>query len=61
MAGSPEKTSIRDVADLDELLSQPSEAAINAAQMVTWIADWVGRGGETWAKPTHFEERAGRF
>ncbi len=52
----------------DALLSNAQKAyqlfgrpRINAAQMVTWIADWVGRGGETWAKPTHFEERAGRF
>jgi hypothetical protein len=29
--------------------------------MITWIADWVARGGETLAKPTHFEERSGRF
>jgi dTDP-4-dehydrorhamnose reductase len=41
-----------------QLFGQPR---INAAQMMTWIADWVGRGRETWAKPTHFEERAGRF
>lgn len=30
-------------------------------QMTAWIADWIERGGETLAKPTHFEERAGRF
>ena len=34
---------------------------VDAGQMITWIADWVSRGGETLAKPTHFEERAGRF
>jgi nucleoside-diphosphate-sugar epimerase len=33
----------------------------NAEQMMAWIADWVRRGGTTLAKPTHFEERAGRF
>ena len=31
------------------------------AQMLDWIADWTIRGGETLAKPTHFEDRAGRF
>jgi len=31
------------------------------AQMLDWIADWTMRGGETLAKPTHFEDRAGRF
>jgi dTDP-4-dehydrorhamnose reductase len=34
---------------------------VSAEQMMTWIADWVSRDGETLAKPTHFEERAGRF
>jgi dTDP-4-dehydrorhamnose reductase len=34
---------------------------VNVEQMMIWIADWVRRGGTTLAKPTHFEERAGRF
>jgi nucleoside-diphosphate-sugar epimerase len=34
---------------------------VAATQLIAWIADWVRRGGETLAKPTHFEERAGRF
>jgi len=34
---------------------------VSAEQMMIWIADWVSRGGETLAKPTHFEERAGKF
>jgi len=34
---------------------------LRADQMISWIADWVSRGGETLEKPTHFEERAGRF
>jgi hypothetical protein len=29
--------------------------------MVSWIADWTRRGGATLGKPTHFEERTGRF
>jgi hypothetical protein len=37
------------------------EPGVSEAQMVDWIADWVGRGGETLAKPTHFENREGRF
>jgi hypothetical protein len=31
------------------------------AQMVQWIADWIGRGGETLGKLTHFEVRDGKF
>jgi nucleoside-diphosphate-sugar epimerase len=34
---------------------------VSAQQMIDWIADWVSSGGGTLAKPTHFEERAGRF
>jgi nucleoside-diphosphate-sugar epimerase len=52
----------------DALLSNASKAEalfgrprVRAEQMIAWIADWVARGGETLAKPTHFEERSGRF
>lgn len=41
-----------------ELFGKP---LVSYEQMKTWIADWVERGGETLAKPTHFENRAGRF
>lgn len=34
---------------------------VDANQLMTWIADWISRGGEVLAKPTHFENRAGRF
>jgi hypothetical protein len=34
---------------------------VDADQMIAWIADWVARGGTTLAKPTHFQERSGRF
>jgi nucleoside-diphosphate-sugar epimerase len=30
-------------------------------QMLSWIADWVSRSGETLDKPTHFENRTGDF
>ena len=41
-----------------ELFGHP---LVDAEQMIAWIADWVSRGGATLTKPTHFEERAGRF
>jgi nucleoside-diphosphate-sugar epimerase len=34
---------------------------VTAAQMMAWIAGWLAGRGETLGKPTHFEERAGRF
>jgi nucleoside-diphosphate-sugar epimerase len=34
---------------------------VSVDQMIAWIADWTRRGGVTLGKPTHFEERTGRF
>lgn len=34
---------------------------VSVDQLLTWIADWVGRGGRSLGKPTHFESRDGRF
>jgi nucleoside-diphosphate-sugar epimerase len=34
---------------------------VSAGQVIEWVADWVRRGGETWARPTHFEVRDGKF
>ncbi len=52
----------------DALLSNAQKAfglfgkpRIPYEQMIAWISDWVSRGGETFAKPTHFENRAGKF
>jgi nucleoside-diphosphate-sugar epimerase len=41
-----------------ELFGQPR---VGASQLLNWIADWVARGQSTSTKPTHFENRAGRF
>lgn len=41
-----------------ELFGKPQSGI---AQMVSWIADWVERRGETLDKPTHFENRTGDF
>ncbi len=30
-------------------------------QMIEWVAQWVEQGGSTLGKPTHFEERDGKF
>jgi nucleoside-diphosphate-sugar epimerase len=34
---------------------------VSVEQMIHWIAEWVGRGGVTLGKPTHFETRDGKF
>jgi nucleoside-diphosphate-sugar epimerase len=41
-----------------ELFGRP---LVPEGQIIRWIADWVGRGGETHGKPTKFEVRDGRF
>lgn len=52
----------------DALLSDGSKAyglfgkpRVSAEQVMEWVADWVQRKGPTLAKPTHFEEREGKF
>jgi len=30
-------------------------------QLTDWVADWVARGGESLAKPTHFDARDGKY
>lgn len=41
-----------------QLFGYPS---IGAEQMIEWTARWIGMGGTTHNKPTHFETRDGRF
>jgi hypothetical protein len=37
------------------------EVSADADQMIRWTADWVRSGGESLGKPTHFQERSGKF
>jgi nucleoside-diphosphate-sugar epimerase len=34
---------------------------VDVATMIRWIADWIRGDGAMLGKPTHFEERAGKF
>jgi len=52
----------------DALLSNASRSAarfgpptVTLDTMITWVADWLEQGGPLLARPTHFEERSGRF
>jgi hypothetical protein len=40
------------------LLGRPR---VDAVRLLDWTIDWVGRGGASLGKPTHFESREGRF
>jgi len=35
--------------------------SVSVDQMIEWIAHWLKIGGRTLGKPTHFEQREGRF
>ncbi|MEZ5354735.1 MAG: NAD(P)-dependent oxidoreductase [Bryobacteraceae bacterium] len=35
--------------------------SVNVDRIIEWTAQWIGRGGATLAKPTHFEARDGKF
>jgi nucleoside-diphosphate-sugar epimerase len=41
-----------------ELLGRPT---MPASRMIQWTAQWIGRGGPTLGKPTHFQTRSGQF
>lgn len=34
---------------------------VSLLQLIDWTAEWVLQGGATWNKPTHFQERKGKF
>lgn len=37
------------------------EPEVGIEQMLDWVADWIGRGGEVLGKPTHFQTRDGKY
>nr|WP_202128866.1 NAD(P)-dependent oxidoreductase [Paenibacillus dendrobii] len=50
------------------LLSNASKAMqtfgypkVSVLQMIDWISDWVLQDGATWNKPTHFQQREGKY
>ena len=49
---------LSDTARLHAVFGVPE---VSAAELIAWVADWVGRGGRTLGKQTRFESRDGRF
>jgi len=43
---------------LHSILGSPD---VSVARMIEWVAHWVKAERPTWSKPTHFENRLGRF
>jgi len=49
---------LNNAARCHRLFGYPS---VTVEQMIGWTADWIGMGGATLNKPTHFEVRDGKF
>jgi nucleoside-diphosphate-sugar epimerase len=49
---------LNNAARCHRLFGYPS---VTLDQMVEWVAAWVSAGARTLGKPTHFQERSGRF
>lgn len=47
--------------DASSMISRLGSPRIGVDEMVTWVADWLERGGRTLGKPTKYESRSGRF
>ncbi|HJT30736.1 MAG TPA: NAD-dependent epimerase/dehydratase family protein [Pirellulales bacterium] len=49
------------LSDASLAVEQFGAPAMPVEQMIEWVANWVGRGGRTLDKPTHFESRSGKY
>jgi len=57
--GEPAATALLSSSARMEQLFGPPETGIG--EMIERVADWIALGGRSLGKPTHFEEREGRF
>jgi nucleoside-diphosphate-sugar epimerase len=59
MKGAPAADALIGSADRStKLFGKPS---VGIDQMLQWIVQWTRQGGQTLNKPTHFEQRTGKF
>ncbi|HEY2852218.1 MAG TPA: NAD(P)-dependent oxidoreductase [Gemmatimonadaceae bacterium] len=49
------------LSNTDRMRSLFAAPEVDVATMIHWIADWIRDDGSMLGKPTHFEERAGKF
>ena len=58
-----EGTAQRDalLSNTDRMRSLFAAPEVDVATMIRWIADWIRSDGAMLGKPTHFEERTGKF
>jgi len=56
-----EEAPIALLGDASSMISRLGPPLIGVDEMVTWVANWLERGGRTLGKPTKYESRSGRF
>ncbi|MBK8247785.1 MAG: NAD-dependent epimerase/dehydratase family protein [Gemmatimonadetes bacterium] len=49
------------LSDASPLLARHGPLRVDERTLIDWVATWVTQGGPTSGKPTHFEQREGRF
>lgn len=49
------------LSDASAILARHGPPRVDERTLIAWVAAWVARGGPTSGKPTHFEQREGRF
>ena len=47
--------------DCSEAFNLFGRPQVDLEQMLDWTADWIGRGGVSHGKPTHYEARDGKY
>ncbi len=58
-AGREAETAL--LSDVSRCRAMFGPSVVDAATALEWVAEWVGRGGGSFGRPTHFDERGGRF
>jgi nucleoside-diphosphate-sugar epimerase len=49
------------LSNTDRMRANFSPPEVSLDRMIEWIANWIREDGPMLGKPTHFEERAGKF
>jgi nucleoside-diphosphate-sugar epimerase len=49
------------LSNTERMRSTFSPPEVSVATMIAWLADWIRGDGRMLGKPTHFEERSGKF
>ncbi|HWB09370.1 MAG TPA: NAD(P)-dependent oxidoreductase [Pirellulales bacterium] len=49
------------LSDASQAVTRLGRPTVSTDRLIEWVAAWIGRGGRTLNKPTHFESRSGQF